>query len=104
MMVLYTRKWTGKNSGSNLDNYIFDNIYPRTTGYAAFSPTGWGSAQNRDTFGDYSLFRYTRIYLNQVPDPTRVPPDWRAGLNNIYDVAANREDNLKFDLEGRASQ
>jgi len=29
------------NSSSYLDKYIFEHRYPRTTGYALFSPTGW---------------------------------------------------------------
>ena len=91
-------KMDWQNSGSNLDNYIFDNIYPRTTGYAAFSPTGWGTAQNRDTFGDYSLSD-TQEYILIKSGPNTGSADWKDGLNNIYDAAANREDNLKFDLE-----
>ena len=32
-----------KLSSSHIDNYIFENVYPRTTGYAIFAPGGWGS-------------------------------------------------------------
>ena len=32
-----------RNQSSYLDLYILDNKYPRTTGHAIFSPSGWGS-------------------------------------------------------------
>lgn len=32
-----------KNNLTQLERYILDNEYPKTTGYALFSPTGWGT-------------------------------------------------------------
>ena len=31
------------NNSTYLDLYVFDNVYPRTTGYATISPNGWGT-------------------------------------------------------------
>jgi hypothetical protein len=31
------------NNSTYLDLYIFDNVYPRSTGYATISPNGWGT-------------------------------------------------------------
>ena len=38
-------KQTWHNTAPSLDNYIFDNHYPRTTGYINFcaGPNGWGT-------------------------------------------------------------
>ena len=39
-------------SSSYLDNHIFDNLYPKTTGYINFSYGGWGTAASiTDGFG-----------------------------------------------------
>jgi hypothetical protein len=40
------------NAASNIDLYIFQNLYPRTNGYAIFSSNGWGSqASIADGYG-----------------------------------------------------
>ena len=33
------------NSASNLENWVFENIYPRTTGYGMFSPSSIATTQ-----------------------------------------------------------
>ena len=40
------------NAASNIDLYIFQNLYPRTNGYAIFSSNGWGSqSSTADGYG-----------------------------------------------------
>ena len=40
------------NASSYIDIYVFDNLYPRTNGYAIFSAAGWGSqASIADGYG-----------------------------------------------------
>ena len=31
------------NESSFYDLYVFEKMYPRTVGYAVFSPSGWGT-------------------------------------------------------------
>ena len=42
-----------KNEVTQLERYILDNEYPKSTGFAVFSPDGWGTAGSNDV-GFYS--------------------------------------------------
>ena len=46
-------KWDDKSS--YLDRYLFNNRYPRTTGYAIFSPSGWSSRVGNLSTEGYGL-------------------------------------------------
>jgi len=90
-------------SSSYLDLHIFENEYPRTNGYAIFSPSGWGTLQT--TVGDYgesNSDEYITLKGGPNKDPNTsetkkiFPSD--GGIANIYDTSNNRESNLKFDL------
>ena len=42
-------------SASGLDNYVFDNEYPRTNGNVSFSHAGWGTTEATEESGKYAL-------------------------------------------------
>ena len=52
-----------ENSSSYFDKYIFDNLYPRTNGYAIFSPNGWGDSNptNNAGYAVPSTLEYIKI-------------------------------------------
>ena len=96
-------------SSSGLDLYLFDNGYPRTTGFAVFSTasltavdtsTGiWGSYGAAGT-GTYEYVSFqggphpgegNNIYI----DPDTGEAHYRKNAN-IYDLSKNRECNLKI--------
>lgn len=92
-------------SSSYLDNHILENEYPRTNGFALFSPTGWGSTVA--TIGDYGAtatasYEYIQVKGGPHKDAdrnqlSRIYPD-AGGTSNIYDTSNNRESNLKADF------
>lgn len=80
------------NSSSYLDKYIFDNLYPRTNGFARFSPGGWGTnlGFSVDNFGNPQTPEYIQIKGVMNVGSNRVG-------SNIYDEDENRAANLKLD-------
>ena len=96
------------NNSTYLDLYVFDNVYPRTTGYATISPNGWGTVT--DTFlippsiniGKPSILEYVQVIGG--------PHTASGGMigkelsntfenSNYYDPDKNRESNLKCDFD-----
>jgi len=110
------------NSASFFDKYIFDNEYPRTTGYAIFGDSGdngaWGTqVENSDGFyslpsddsddviygyGAPATSSYEYIYIkggpHKDPDNTKLKDIFPSndGKANIYKLNQNRECNLKI--------
>ena len=90
-------KQAWENSSSYLDKQIFQKEYPRTTGYAIFSPGGWGSLATAlvvapgagwaEGYGSPSDQEYIEVKSG-------------ANVNNIYNTGTYQEENLKFDLGG----
>jgi hypothetical protein len=84
-----------RNSGSYIDLYIFDNEYPRTTGYVNFSYGGWGSLQGslEDGYGLSGDLEYIGV---------KGGPGLGGGIHNqsanVWDPDNNRESNLEVDL------
>lgn len=84
-----------KNSGSYIDLYIFDNEYPRTTGYVNFSHGGWGSlvGSQESGYGTSDDLEYISIQGG---------PGLGGGIQNqsanVWDPNNNRESNLEVDL------
>ena len=86
------------NRGTYLDQYIFENLYPRTNGYVVLGD-GWGTLDG--TVGDYSLSTQ-REYIGFTGGPHLGydPAGERAKSKaNLFKAAKNRENNLKLDLE-----
>ena len=54
------------NNSTFLDKYVFENVYPRTTGHIKFSPEGWGT-QTADASG-YGLSNTTQ-YISVLGGP-----------------------------------
>ena len=98
-------------SSSGLDLYLFENEYPRTTGFAVFSDT---SETATDVSTDYSVWgsygaagtgTYEFISFHGGPHPgegskIHIDPDtgkahYRKDAN-LYDLSKNRECNLKI--------
>tara|TARA_Y100000296_G_scaffold53042_1_gene60744 strand:- start:6262 stop:14673 length:8412 start_codon:yes stop_codon:yes gene_type:complete len=87
------------NSASHLDNFVLDQIYPRTNGYVRFSHASWGSqSDTSDGYGLSDNLEYIQF---------RGGPHTASGgvVNlaatfadaNLYSVAQRRESNLKLD-------
>ena len=72
------------NKATNLDNWIFENEYPRTTGYATFSPSGWGTVVTRSfNYGNPT----TKEHILFKGGPLS---------GNVYNPAKTRDSNLRF--------
>ena len=100
------------NRSNFYDLYIFNNRYPRTCGYAVFSPNGWGSkAAGTDQFGLSDNPEYIKFKGGPHPDPnsgslklSRQFPTPYDGKANIYDPSTiERESNLALDLNKGAT-
>ena len=72
------------NSSSFFENYVFDNEYPRTTGYVGFPGSSFSSAGS-GSYGTPSNNEYILVTGSINKD-------------NIYNASKNRTDNLIFDL------
>ena len=93
-----------ENSSSYLDLYIFDNGYPRTNGHVIFSAEGWGTAaDDADGYGSPATPEY--ILIKGGPNTSQramgkdiddTSGDYTSGYANKYDLAKNRESNLKI--------
>jgi hypothetical protein len=90
-----SEKLQWRNSGSYIDLYIFDNEYPRTTGYINFSTDGWGSIVGslEDGYGLSDALEYIGV---------KGGPGIGGGVqnqsSNVWDPNNNRESNLEIDL------
>mgnify|MGYP003664832747 FL=1 len=112
------------NESTYLDLYLFDNEYPRTTGYAIMSADGWGtiSSPGSALTGGYGLSNSIE-YIKVVGGPHTASGGMATGSlhttfddSNIYETdiygfegvdslerAGTRESNLRFDLSSGVS-
>ena len=85
-----SEKQDWRNKSSQIDLYIFDNIYPKTTGYVNL---GSGSAipylSGTNIYRDSNLPQFVKI--NGGPNKS---PTGKFDTSNIYDLSKNRESNL----------
>ena len=85
-----------KNSGSYVDLYVFDNLYPRTNGYINFSYGDWGDPT--PLTGGYGIPRssadYEYISLKGGPGIGGGP---HSQGGNVWNPSENRVSNLKLD-------
>jgi len=95
-------------SSSYLDNYIFENEYPRTNGYILLAVKdgahpGTATADDNDyrsgSSAEYILFRGGPhpSSRRKGKDITDAAGTYKSGYSNIYDQSENRESNLKID-------
>ena len=90
-------------SSSDLDMYIFENEYPRTNGYANFIHEAADSGAQGvyffpSTTDEYILIKGGPNTSQRAKDTeiTDVSGDYKDGYANLYDLAKNRENNLKI--------
>jgi hypothetical protein len=76
------QKWINESNG--LDLHVFKDGYPRSTGYAKFSPSGWGSRVSLS--GNYAN-PATKEYILIKGGPN---------INNVWSTASNRTSNLEI--------
>ena len=115
-----------RNKSLDIDKYIFDNLYPKSTGYAIVSIDGWGTKTNiLAVSGGYGLSdtaEYITFYggPNTVSDAStkthaklfQNPSSSNRDIANIYDTdiytneglisnygSGSRESNLKSDFD-----
>ena len=104
-----------RNSSTLLDLYIFDNRYPKSTGYAIFSSgssAGWGANTGSVTngYGSPAVSDYEYISLQGGPNTPYGTSLGTASLSDVFGSKANvwdtdvtgsgtRESNLKLDLD-----
>ena len=50
-----------QNNSTFLDKYVFDNVYPRTTGHIIFSSDGWGTSTITDGYGLSNTSQYISV-------------------------------------------
>jgi hypothetical protein len=102
------------NRANFYDIYIFNHRYPRTCGYAVFSPNGWGSLSGSkvNSNGLSDSPEYIQIKGGPHADPNsgslklsrQFPEPWD-GKANVWDntTGINRESNLALDLDKGAT-
>jgi len=76
-----------RNGASQLDLYIFDNVYPKTTGYVSLKSNGYLSNINNYRSGSNPQY----IKIKGGPNPSS---KGKFETANLYDIDNNRESNL----------
>ena len=101
-----------ENRSTYLDLYIFENEYPRTTGYINLNTSGdtYTGSPVATTYSS-SLPQYISFTGGPHPDPSGdyksdfAPGPEKKGISkaNIYHTASQRTNNLEFDLDKGAT-
>ena len=87
------------NESIDIDLYVFENRYPRTTGYVILSADGWGTGNLVDGYGSPATPEY--IYVKGGPNPHQVketPYTIQFTGSNYYEPSKNRGSNLSLNL------
>ena len=98
------------NNATYIDNWIFENKYPRTTGYVSFNTSNASTGNNNVTIGSntYNFRSFDNpqyVTIKGGPHPTPNNPTGelakqfpeRQGKSNILDADNSRESNLHVD-------
>lgn len=76
-----------KNGLSQYEAYVFDNLYPTSSGYVSFAAEDWGGTSTfADGFGSSSSPEYIKIYGG-------------ANVGNVFNSGSNLESNLKCEFD-----
>jgi len=91
-----------ENESTEIDLYLYDNLYPRSTGYILMSPAGWGTqASTTNGYGLPSDLEYIYLKGGPHPNPDGMSPTYLQFTgSNYYETGSNRGSNLKYDLSG----
>jgi hypothetical protein len=86
------------NTSSNFDKWIYDNKYPRFTGFVTISPTGWGNRVGSlvGGYGRPSTLSY--IYIKGGPNTSGSTLVDKFKYSNFYSQEYKRASNLDYDL------
>jgi hypothetical protein len=89
------------NSSSHLDNYIFENEYPRTNGYINLNVLGWGSGSFSESFyNQFVIFHFWKYYgpYTVLPgEELSVFVDWISGGPNLYAKSGSNPNLFDYD-------
>ena len=85
------------NSASYLDNYVFDNEYPRTTGYIELGKTNYNRGTLTHNWGPTTTDEYIAIRGGPHTSSTG---DFKHPTANVYDASKNRGSNLQMHASG----
>ncbi len=94
-----------RNESTYIDLHIFDNLYPRTNGYAILSADGWGTqASTADGYGLSGDLEYIYVKGGPNANPNGMSPkSTKFTGSNYYEPDKNRGSNLEFDLASRGA-
>ena len=94
-----------RNESTYIDLHIFDNLYPRTNGYAIFSADGWGTqASTADGYGLSGDLEYIYVKGGPNANPNGMSPkSTKFTGSNYYEPDKNRGSNLEFDLDSQGA-
>tara|TARA_A100000172_G_scaffold16038_1_gene8558 strand:- start:10182 stop:18536 length:8355 start_codon:yes stop_codon:yes gene_type:complete len=94
-----------RNESTYIDLHIFDNLYPRTNGYAIFSADGWGTGTpDSDGYGLSDDLEYIYVKGGPNPNPNGMSPkSTQFTGSNYYEPDKNRGSNLEFDLSSQGA-
>jgi hypothetical protein len=81
-----TEKIAFRNDITQLERHILDNEYPRSTGFAVFSPDGWGTKTGALNQG-YGL----------SDNPEKIT-FFNNAVNNVYSIEQGRTENTSFNF------
>ena len=101
-------KW--KNESSLIDTWIYDNLYPKTNGYAILSADGWGAISGTKVggYGTPANLEYIQFkggpnagsFTIRTDETTKSGLKSLFGVSNVYDPNTNRESNLQLEISG----
>ena len=91
-----------ENNSMDIDLYIYNNVYPRSTGYALLSAEGWGDqASTANGYGLPDDVEYIYLKGGPHPNPNGMSPLYLQFTgSNFYDTGSSRGNNLRYDLSG----
>jgi hypothetical protein len=95
------------NSSSLLDIWFLENAYPKTTGYATFSPSGWGLSSSVMVSGYGNPASKEYIIIKGGPNTSTATTlkekfsdvSNQQQKSNVYDTSTNRLSNLQTNLD-----
>lgn len=88
------------NTSSNFDKWIYDNTYPKFTGYINFSANGWGSLATSKVDGYGLSATPSYIYIKGGPNTSGSTLVDKFKASNFYSEEYKRASNLYYDLSG----
>jgi hypothetical protein len=93
-----------ENNSTYIDLHIYNNLYPRTNGYAIISADGWGASTKTSGYGLPSSLEYIFVKGGPNANPNGMSPkSTQFTGSNYYEPSKNRGSNLEFDLASQGA-